>query len=95
MGIMEILIEELVANWRIVDYNVLAVQIKMRFYTQKEWDEAGGILEMMIQLAMSTMPTEKNAKDLKIAYTSLRKAQDALIRAGVYSADFDATLLHY
>ena len=67
----------------------------MRFHTQKEWDRAGGILEMLIQSAMSTMPTEKNAKDLEIAYNSLRKAQDALIRAGVYSADFDATLLHY
>ncbi len=67
----------------------------MRFHTQKEWDKAGGILEMLIQSAMSTMPTEKNAKDLEIAYTSLRKAQDALIRAGVYSEEFDATLLHY
>ena len=71
------------------------MKIKMRFYTQKEWDEGGGIVEMMIQSAMSTMPTERNAKDLKIAYTLLRKAQDALIRAGVYSADFDATLSHY
>ena len=81
--------------WNAIVYSILAVQIRLRFYTQKEWDEAGGILEMMIQSAMSTMPTEKNAKDLKIAYTSLRKAQDALIRAGIYSEDFDATLLHY
>ena len=81
--------------WSVIVYSILAMQIKMRFYTQKEWDEAGGILEMMIQSTMSTMPTEKNAKDLKIAYVSLRKSQDALIRAGVYSADFDATLLHY
>ena len=78
-----------------IDYALQSSLMIMRFTTQQQWDEAGGILEMMILSAMSEMPTEKNEKDLRIAFTSLRKAQDALIRAGMYSKDFDATLFHY
>ena len=67
----------------------------MRFSTTEEWDEAGGVLEMMILMLMSTRPTDQNKKDLKTALESLQQAKDALGRLGVFSEEFDSSIYHY
>jgi len=67
----------------------------MRFSTTEEWDEAGGVLEMMILTLMSTRPTDQNKKDLKTALESLQQAKDALERLGVFSEEFDSNIYHY
>jgi hypothetical protein len=67
----------------------------MRFSTTEEWDEAGGVLEMMILTLMSTRPTDQNKKDLNTALESLQQAKDALGRLGVFSDGFDSSIYHY
>jgi len=67
----------------------------MRFSTTEEWDEAGGVLEMMILTLMSTRPTDQNKKDLKTALESLQQVKDALERLGVFSEAFDSSIYHY
>ena len=67
----------------------------MRFSTTEEWDEACGVLEMMILTLMSTRPTDQNKKDLKTALESLQQAKDALGRLGVFSEEFDSSIYHY
>ncbi len=67
----------------------------MRLSTSDEWDEAGGVLERMIMTLMSTQPTTKNKKDLTIALDSLQTAKSALLQLGVYSDEFDPTIIHY
>ena len=67
----------------------------MRFSTTEEWDEAGGVLEMMILTLMSTRPTDQNKKDLKTALESLQQVKDALERLGVFSEEFDSNIYHY
>ena len=67
----------------------------MRFSTTEEWDEAGGVLEMMILTLMSTRPTDQNKKDLNTALESLQQAKDALKRLGVFSDGFDSSIYHY
>ncbi len=67
----------------------------MRFSTTEEWDEAGGVLEMMILTLMSTRPTDQNKKDLKTALESLQQAKDALERLGFFSEEFDSSIYHY
>lgn len=67
----------------------------MRFSTTGEWDEAGGVLEIMILTLMSARPTDQNKKDLKTALESLQQAKDALERLGVYSEEFDSNIYHY
>ena len=67
----------------------------MRFSTTEEWDEAGGVLEMMILTLMSTRPTYQNKKDLNTALESLQQAKDALGRLGVFSDGFDSSIYHY
>jgi len=67
----------------------------MRFSTTEEWDEAGGVLEMMILTLMSTRPTDQNKKDLKTALESLQQVKDALEQLGVFSEEFDSNIYHY
>ena len=67
----------------------------MRFSTTEEWDEAGGVMEMMILTLMSTRPTDQNKKDLNTALESLQQAKDALGRLGVFSDGFDSSIYHY
>jgi hypothetical protein len=67
----------------------------MRFSTTEEWDEAGGVLEMMILTLMSTRPTDQNKKDLNTALESLQQAKDAMGRLGVFSDGFDSSIYHY
>lgn len=67
----------------------------MRFSTTEEWDEAGGVLEMMILTLMSTRPTDQHKKDLKTALESLQQAKDALERLGLFSEEFDSSIYRY
>ncbi|MEY3326563.1 MAG: hypothetical protein RL044_516 [Actinomycetota bacterium] len=67
----------------------------MSLSSDEEWDEAGGVLERMISTLMSTKPTSKNKKDLKVALDCLQEAKSALTRLGVYSDEFDSTIYHY
>lgn len=67
----------------------------MRFSTTEEWDEAGGVLEMMILTLMSIHPTDQSKKDLKTALESLQQAKDALEQLGVFSEEFDSSIYHY
>lgn len=67
----------------------------MHFSTTEEWDEAGGVLEMMILTLMSTRPTDQNKTDLKTALESLQEAKDALGRLRVFSEEFDSSIYHY
>ena len=67
----------------------------MRFSTTEEWDDAGGVLEMMILTLMSTRPTDQNKKDLNTALESLQQAKDTLGRLGVFSDGFDSSIYHY
>lgn len=67
----------------------------MRLSSTEEWDEAGGILEMMISTLMSTRPTDQNKKDLKKALESLQQAKDALEQLGVFSEEFDSNIYRY
>jgi hypothetical protein len=80
--------------WSIV-YGLLRGDLIMRFSTTEEWDEAGGVLEMMILTLMSTRPTDQNKKDLKTALESLQQAKDALERLGFFSEEFDSSIYHY
>lgn len=67
----------------------------MRLGNEAEWDEAGGVLQMMIATLRSTRPTPEKQLDIAAAIEHLTKAQKNLVKAGVYSKEFQPDIYFY
>lgn len=67
----------------------------MRLGSEAEWDEAGGVLQMMIGTLRSTRPTPENQLHIAAAIEHLTDAQKHLLKAGVYSKEFQPDIYFY
>lgn len=67
----------------------------MRLSSEAEWNEAGGILQMMVATLRSTKPTPENQLHMAAAIEHLTEAQKHLVKAGVYSKEFQPDVYFY